>query len=160
MKHSAAQYITLQYSKVQSRCRAKLEAGAFSAAPIPSPTSSARGWPHLTSWSGESAAAPAAGPSWPRLAPQSLERSWRPLTLDGAGWNVLYLISCQLRLIHSRSINIWMKNFILIRKQLKRSRRNSSLVTKICQSPKSNVCFGFSSGWRMFMKFVFQWNEM
>ena len=29
-----------------------------------------------------------------------------PLTLDGAGCNVLYLISCQLRLIHSRSINI------------------------------------------------------
>ena len=48
-------------------------------------------------WSGESAAAPAAGSSWPRLAPPSLERSWRPLTLDSAGWNVIYLISCQLR---------------------------------------------------------------
>ena len=58
-------------------------------------------------WSGESAAAPTAGTSWPRLAPPSSERSWRPMTLDGAGWNVLYLISCQLRLKHSRSINIW-----------------------------------------------------
>ena len=46
-----------------------------------------------------------AGTSWPRLAPTSSERSWRPLTLDGAGWNVLYPISCQLRLIHSRSID-------------------------------------------------------
>ena len=59
------------------------------------------------SWSEESAAAPAAGTSWPRLSPQSSERSWRPLTLDGNGWNVLYLISCQLRLIHSGSIDIW-----------------------------------------------------
>ena len=47
----------------------------------------------IPSGQGESAAAPAAGTSWPRLAPPSLERSWRPLTLDGAGWNVLYLIS-------------------------------------------------------------------
>ena len=59
------------------------------------------------SWSGESAAVPAAGTSWPHLDPPSSERSWRPLTLDGAGWNVLYLISCQLRLIHSRSIYLW-----------------------------------------------------
>ena len=61
-------------------------------------------------WSGESAAAAAADTSWPRLAPPTSERSWRPLTLEGAGWNVLYLISyilCQLRLMHSRSINIW-----------------------------------------------------
>ena len=49
--------------------------------------------PTNTSWSGESTAAPAAGTSWPRLAPQSLERSWRPLTLDSARWNVLYPIS-------------------------------------------------------------------
>ena len=57
--------------------------------------------PTYPSWSGESAAAPTAGTSWPRLSPQSSERSWRPLTLDGTGWNVLYLISCQLRLIQS-----------------------------------------------------------
>ena len=63
--------------------------------------------PTYPSWSGESAAAPAAGTSWPRLALRSSERSWRPLTLDGSRWNVLYLISCQLRLIHSRSIDIW-----------------------------------------------------
>jgi hypothetical protein len=49
--------------------------------------------PTITSWSGESAAAAAAGTSWPRLAPRSSERSWRPLTLDGAGWNVHCLIS-------------------------------------------------------------------
>ena len=44
-------------------------------------------------WSGESVAAPAAGTSWPRLAPPSSERSWRPLTLDGTGCNFLYPIS-------------------------------------------------------------------
>ena len=44
-------------------------------------------------WSEESAAAPAAGTSWPRLAPSSSERSWRPPTLEGAVWNVLYLMS-------------------------------------------------------------------
>ena len=63
--------------------------------------------PTYPSWSGESAVAPAAGTSWPRIAPRSSERSWRPLTLDGAGWKVLYLISCKLMLIHSRSIDIW-----------------------------------------------------
>ena len=69
-----------------------------------------RTWPlsqTYPSWPGESAAAPAAGTSWPRLTPQSSERSCGPLTLDGSGSNVLYLISCQLRLIHSRSIDIW-----------------------------------------------------
>ena len=52
---------------------------------------------------------PAAGTSWPGLAPQLSDRSWRPLTPDGAARNGLYLISCQLRLIHSRSIDIWVK---------------------------------------------------
>ena len=50
-------------------------------------------WPlSLTnpSWSGESAAVPAVDTSWPRIALRSSERSWRPLMLDGAGWNVLY----------------------------------------------------------------------
>ena len=63
--------------------------------------------PTYPSWSEESAAAPAAGTNWPRLAPPSSERRWRPLTLDDTGCNVLYLISCQLRLIHIRSIDIW-----------------------------------------------------
>ena len=45
-------------------------------------------------------------PSGQGNQPPSSHRSWRPLTLDGSGWNVLYLISCQLRLIHSISINI------------------------------------------------------
>ena len=61
-------------------------------------------FPTYPSWSGESATAPAVGTSWHRLSSQSSERSWRPLTLDGSRWNVLYLISYQLRLIHSRSM--------------------------------------------------------
>ena len=32
----------------EARCRARLWAGAFSVVPIPSPTSAARGWPHLS----------------------------------------------------------------------------------------------------------------
>ena len=95
-----------------TRCRARWLAGAFSAArflPLHQPPGDDLTWPLSPTnpfWWGESAVAPAACTSWPRLAPPSSERSWRPLTLDGAGWNILYLISCELRLIHSRSINI------------------------------------------------------
>ena len=53
-----------------------------------------------------------------------------------------------------------LKNFMIIRKQLKCSRQNSTVVTEDLPISQKQVCFGFSSGWRMFMKFVFQWNEM
>ena len=68
--------------------------------PLHQPTEDDLTWPLSPTnpfWSGESA-----GTSWPRLTPPSSERSWRPLSLDGAGWNVLYLISCQLRLIYDQ----------------------------------------------------------
>ena len=45
-----------------------------------------------------------AGLASPRNHRREAGGHWR--ALDGAGWNVLYLISCQLRLIHSRSIDI------------------------------------------------------